>query len=234
MHLNIRQASKILSVSEKKVNQWIERGILRSDSVNHHSQLHRSDLLEQTCSREIDIRAEIFGPLDTKAGPELSLVDALGRGGVFRASGEADKPTVLRAMVGALAIPSTVDREAVAQVLLAREALGSTAIGQGIAIPHVRRPILLDGSRGSLSLFYFDRGIDFDAPDGQPVHAVFLLLSPTARIHLRLLSQLSFALYDERLRAALARQAQAAEVIQEVRRVELAGGQPGARAARVS
>ena len=60
MQLSIRQVSKLLKVSEKKVNEWIRRGILRADRVNDQYRLHRSDLLEQTSSREIDIPAEIF------------------------------------------------------------------------------------------------------------------------------------------------------------------------------
>lgn len=48
MHLSIREVSKLLRVSEKKVNEWIRRGILRADRVNHQYQFHRSDLLERT------------------------------------------------------------------------------------------------------------------------------------------------------------------------------------------
>ena len=61
MQLNVREVSKLLKVSERKVYDWIERGILRADRVNDQYRLHRSDLLERTSSREIDIPAEIFG-----------------------------------------------------------------------------------------------------------------------------------------------------------------------------
>ena len=60
MQLNVREVSKLLRVSEKKVYDWIERGILRADRVNDQYRLHRSDLLEQTSSRQIDIAAQIF------------------------------------------------------------------------------------------------------------------------------------------------------------------------------
>ena len=84
-----------------------------------------------------------------------------------------------------LALPSNSDRESIAQLILTREALGSTAIGEGIAIPHVRRPILLNISSPAISLCFLDKPVDFGAFDGQPVFAIFLLISPTARMHRR-------------------------------------------------
>jgi PTS system nitrogen regulatory IIA component len=220
MHLNIREVSRLLKVSEKKVNEWIRSGILRADVVNQQYQLHRSDLLELASSREIDVQAEIFASSELDKGHASLLVDALRAGGIFRGPGGSDKPTVLRGIVDTLTLPPKVDREAAVQLLLAREAMGSTAIGEGIAIPHVRRPILLSGSAASISLYLLERPVDFGAPDNKPVFAIFLIVSPTARMHLQLLSRLSFALHDLELRATLARRAPSAQIIAEFQRVE--------------
>jgi len=220
MQLNIRQVSKLLKVSEKKVNEWIKRGILRADRVNDQYRLHRSDLLERTSSRQIDIPAEIFAASEPAGIHAPYLVNALRSGGIFYGLRGADKPAVLRAIVETLALPPNVDRESLSQLLLAREALGSTAIGEGIAIPHVRRPILLSGSCASISLCLLDSPVDFGAFDGKPVFAIFLLISPTARTHLQLLSRLSFALHDSELKAALARRAAPSEILAEFERVE--------------
>jgi PTS system nitrogen regulatory IIA component len=119
-----------------------------------------------------------------------------------------------------LAVPADSDREAIAQLLLAREALGSTAIGDGIAIPHVRRPILLNASGPSIALCFLEQPIDFGAVDGQPVFAIFLLISPSARSHLHLLSRLSFAMHDRGLKDALARRAPRDEIIANFEREE--------------
>ncbi len=219
MQLSIREVSKLLRVSEKKVNEWIRRGILRADRVNDQFRLHRSDLLERTSSREINVRAEIFAGSEPGTHAPC-LVNALHSGGIFYGLHGADKPAVLRAIVETLALPPNVDRESLSQVLLAREALGSTAIGEGIAIPHVRRPILLSGSCASISLCFPDPPVDFGAVNGKPVFAIFLLVSPTAHTHLQLLSRLSFALHDSELKAALARRAAPSEILAELQRVE--------------
>jgi PTS system nitrogen regulatory IIA component len=122
--------------------------------------------------------------------------------------------------VNGLTLPPNSDRESLAQLLMAREALGSTAIGEGIAIPHVRRPILFNTSTPSISLCFIEKPIDFTAFDGQPVFAIFLIISPTARLHLHLLSRLSFALHDSRFKASLARRAAPEDILAELERVE--------------
>lgn len=220
MQLNIREVSKLLKVSESKVKEWIRRGVLRADRVDYQYRLHRSDLLERTSSREINVRAEIFSASEAEGGAAPTLVEAVRAGGVFRGLDGADKAAALRAVVDTLVLPPHIDRESVSQALLARETIGSTAIGEGIAIPHVRRPILLSGSAASISLYLLERPVDFGAPDDKPVFAIFLIISPTARTHLQLLSRLSFALHDSELRTALARRAPSAEIVAEFQRVE--------------
>jgi PTS system nitrogen regulatory IIA component len=226
MHLNVREVSKLLQVSEKKVYDWIKRGILRADRVNDQYRLHRSDLLERTSSREIDIPAQIF-EVPSSAGVFMPrLAAALNAGGIFYGLQGDDKAAVLGAIVNSLALPSNIDRESLTQLLLAREALGSTAIGEGIAIPHVRRPILLNISSPAISLCFLEKPVDFGAFDGQPVFAIFLLISPTARMHLHLLSRLSFALHDSQLKAALVHRAARDEILAEFERVERAMKEP--------
>lgn len=90
----------------------------------------------------------------------------------------------------------------VLSVLTAREALGSTGIGGGIAIPHGK----LGGLENVVVLFARSRkGVDFAAVDGQPVHHIFLLLAPesAAGIHLKLLARISRMLKRQELRDEL-------------------------------
>ncbi|HUO05826.1 MAG TPA: PTS sugar transporter subunit IIA [Candidatus Binataceae bacterium] len=220
MHLNVREVSKLMRVSEKRVNEWIRSGILHADRVNQQYQFHRCDLLERTVSREIDVRTEIFSASKRSGNHTPSLVESLRAGGTFQRVHGTDKQAVLQRIVETLSLPPSVSREAISQLLFAREAMGSTAIGEGIAIPHVRRPILLNAPRASISLHFLEHPVDIGGFDGEPVFAIFLLISPTARTHLYLLSRLSFALHDSNLKAALARRAPAEEILTEFQRVE--------------
>jgi nitrogen PTS system EIIA component len=220
MQLNVREVSKLLKVSERKVYDWIKRGILRADRVNDQYRLHRSDLLERISSRELDIPAEIFASGSFSGTPAPRLVDALRTGGIFYGLQGDDGPAVLRAIVNRLVLPASSDRESLVQLLIARETLGSTAIGEGIVIPHVRRPMLFNTSAPSISLCFLEKPIDFGAFDGQPIFAIFLMVNPTARMHLQLLSRLSFALHDSQFKAALAHRAAPKDILVELERVE--------------
>ena len=94
------------------------------------------------------------------------------------------------------------DIEPVVRVVMERESLGSTGIGEGIAIPH--------GKFGSLSevMCVFARskkGVDFEATDGGPVYIFFLVLAPenAASLHLMVLSRISRILRDPSFRRRL-------------------------------
>jgi PTS system nitrogen regulatory IIA component len=121
-----------------------------------------------------------------------------------------------------LRVPEEVDRSFLLRVLLARENLQSTGIGDGIAIPHVRNPIVLHVPRPMVTLCFLDKPIDFGSLDGKPVHVLFTLVSPTVRAHLRLLSRLSFALHDAGFKKAVLRQASRDDILRECERVERA------------
>jgi nitrogen PTS system EIIA component len=93
---------------------------------------------------------------------------------------------------------------ALGRALAEREALGSTALGNGIAIPHCRMKGL---EEPLLALAVHPQGVDFGAADGQPVRVFAVLLTPDAQpsAHLRLLAEVARRLRDERrVRALLA------------------------------
>src|SRR5207247_5943286 len=152
--------------------------------------------------------------------PQIRLSDALEAGGVFYGIRGEEKESVLRAMVDTMRLPEGADREFLFRVLLAREALGSTGIGEGIAIPHARNPIVLHVPRPSICLCFLEKPIDFDSIDGLPVFALFSMVSPTVRAHLHLLSRLSFALHDSGFKGVIMRQAPREEIIAAARQAE--------------
>jgi len=86
--------------------------------------------------------------------------------------------------------------------LFAREKLGSTALGYGIAIPHGRIKHL---KQTACAFIRLKEAINFDAPDNQPVDLVFVLLAPAAAsdIHLQILGELAAMFSDETFRARL-------------------------------
>jgi len=114
------------------------------------------------------------------------------------------KSSVLEEMVHAL-VPAGVTRhpEVILDLLGQREALGSTAIGRGVAVPHARSMVV--GERAVL-VARSARGIDFDAPDGKPVQLFFLIVAPAMDhdpVYLQLLAEIVRAIRLARTRQRL-------------------------------
>jgi mannitol/fructose-specific phosphotransferase system IIA component (Ntr-type) len=93
-------------------------------------------------------------------------------------SADADKRTVISMLAESLAAARRIkasDVEDVVEGAMAREAIGSTGIGHGIAIPHCRTSLV---KKLCCAYGHCAEGVDFDSLDGEPVHSVFLLLTP--------------------------------------------------------
>lgn len=220
MNLTVRDAAKILAVSDRTIYRWIDQGVLPVYKVNEQYRFNRAELLEWATSRRMNVSAEIFQEPESSDSSPTGLLDALLAGGIHYRLEGSDKASVLRALVDTMRLPEEVDPEFLYQVLLARESLGSTGIGEGIAIPHVRNPIVMHVQRPSVTLCFLERPIDFGSLDGQPVSTLFTLISPTVRAHLHLLSRIAFALRDPDFKQVIQRQGSRDEILREARRVE--------------
>jgi PTS system nitrogen regulatory IIA component len=98
--------------------------------------------------------------------------------------------------------------------------MGSTGIGDGIAIPHARNPILLHVDQPLVALCLLRHPVDFDAVDGVPVHALFVVISPSIPVHLKILARLGLVLRDVALRRLLGERAPAEQIRASVRALE--------------
>lgn len=94
---------------------------------------------------------------------------------------DADKRTVITLLVKSLASSRKLKPNQVEEVIegtMSREMIGSTGIGHGIAIPHCKTALV---SKIICAYGHCQEGVDFDSLDGEPVHSVFLLLTPIDR-----------------------------------------------------
>jgi PTS system nitrogen regulatory IIA component len=136
----------------------------------------------------------------------------------------SDKPQLLRDLSQRAAKLLAIDTQTVLDALEAREALGSTGVGQGIAVPHAR----IGGLHDFFGLFArLDRPIDFTAIDERPVDLVFLLLTPdeAGNDHLAALACVSRRLRDHDAAAQL-RAAKTGAELYEILALQAAGSPP--------
>ena len=133
----------------------------------------------------------------------MKILDILEKRTIVPQLTSKTKEGVLREMVHVLAqVDKQIDEDRMVEILLEREGLGSTGIGEGVAIPHGKNKdakTLLASFGRSLP------GIDFQSMDGKPAHLFFLLVAPenTAGIHLKALARIARLMKDHTIRRRL-------------------------------
>lgn len=218
MRLTVREVATLLNSPEESVYRWIESGEMPAYRVRERYWVNRSELLEWATSKRIPVALELFEEADD-ANHLPAVSDCLRRGGVFHEVGGKTRAEVLEEVVRRLPL-SEGDRQLLAEVLLAGGGAATVAVGGGIAIPHVRKPIVLADDEPLLALSFLKAPVDFDAPDGQPVFALFLIVSPTVRTHLQMLAKLSHLLREPLFREALSARSSGERLAELARRLE--------------
>ncbi|SMC26634.1 PTS IIA-like nitrogen-regulatory protein PtsN [Desulfacinum hydrothermale DSM 13146] len=133
----------------------------------------------------------------------MKILDILPKEAIIPELGATTKRQVLEELTDALLkCKPHLDRHRLLEVLLERERLGSTGIGDGIAIPHGK---IEDLDQLILSFGRSSAGIDFESMDGKPAHIFFLLVAPEncAGIHLRALAKIARLLNNSGVRKRL-------------------------------
>lgn len=126
-----------------------------------------------------------------------------------------DKKSAITEMVEALSKANKVaSASEVIETVLEREKLGSTGIGQGVAIPHGKTSVI-SSQIGAMAVS--QKGVEFNSLDGEPVYVIFLLLGPAdaAGQHLKALSRISRLFKDRFFRQAV-REAKSVEDVMKI------------------
>jgi PTS system nitrogen regulatory IIA component len=216
MKLTIPEAAALLGATEERVYDWIEDSDLPAQRVRGQYRVNRTDLLEWATEHRIPVSPRAFE--SERAAP--SLAEALRAGGMHDQVPGSDLPSVMREIVARLPLSDESDREMLLQIMLARDVLGVTPVGDGIAIPHVRTPIILAPVGAVLALSFLAHPQDLHAPDGKPVDTFFVLICPTIHAHLAMLAKLAYALRDADFHAAIRGRATVDAIIQAAARLE--------------
>ena len=132
----------------------------------------------------------------------MKITDFLSRETIVPELASRYKNAALEEMAGYLGSTHRLDKDKVMKVLLERERISTTAIGEGVAIPHGK----LNGVERVVGVFARSpEGIDFASLDGAPTHLFFVLVAPenAAADHLKALARISRLLKDEAFRRRL-------------------------------
>ncbi|MCJ7495247.1 MAG: PTS sugar transporter subunit IIA [Deltaproteobacteria bacterium] len=133
----------------------------------------------------------------------MKILDILDKQMIIPQLASTSKEGVLRELIRVIAhVEKQVDENRLMEILLERESLGSTGIGEGVAIPHGKSK---DVKRLLASFGRSLAGMDFQAMDGKPTHLFFLLVAPenSAGTHLKALARISRLMKDNVFRKRL-------------------------------
>lgn len=144
----------------------------------------------------------------------MQLVDVLKENMIFLNFEAANKEEAIEKFINLLDKTGTIkEPNALKDALLEREKLGTTGIGNGIAMPHARSSAIKDLT---VAFFRSEKGIDFKSMDSDPVHLVFLLLAPVTAggPYLKLLAKISRLLRSDDFRKSLLEAKDVSSVLQ--------------------
>ena len=221
MQITLRQAASYFGVDEETVRRWIAGREFPVHRVTERLLLNPIEVWEWAVSRGIPVSRTLLDEAQREPENVPPLWVLIQAGGIHRDLEGKDKLAILAHIVQRLPLPPEVDRDHLVAVLEAREAMGSTGIGDGIAIPHVRNPILLHVNKPLLALFLLHDPVDFNSIDRQPVHSIFLMISTSIPVHLRILAHLGFALRDPTLRQLLRQRALDDRILEQLKQLDL-------------
>jgi PTS system nitrogen regulatory IIA component len=224
MDLKIKDVAELLNVSETTIRRWLADGRIPGYRLNHQYRFSRNEIENWMIGCKLRPSQEGFSPFGekqiyppvhspqeadsfcSKGGmQQYGLYRATHQGEVFNHVPAQNKEELIQATTRAISGKLGVDAEVLSELLLDREELMSTALNNGIAVPHAR-DFLTRGPFDSVVVVFPEEPIDYGALDGKPVHTLFFLFACSDKGHLHLLAKIAHLCSDEEALAFLATQ----------------------------
>jgi PTS system nitrogen regulatory IIA component len=222
MDLKLKEVAELLQVSEKTIYRWVKDGKIPCYRINHQYRFH-SDEIEQWVDSGKNIKNCSFQKkniVKVSIKEEASLYKSLKRGGIYYRISSSDINSALSDSVDLMNIPKGLNRGDVLDLLIKRESMAPTSVGNGIAFPHPREQIVPDIADECFSICFLETPIADYALDSIPLHTLIIILSATAETHLKTLSRLSYLCRDKIFIEMLETHASREELFEFIKKAE--------------
>ena len=222
MQLSVKDLASLLNITERTVYRWIKDEKVPFYKIHDQYRFNRIEILDWATAHKMDFSQKILHDSEESRNAGVSLHQAVKSGGIhYRVEGK-DKKEILGKVVGFLNLPDDVNKETLLDAMLIREELGSTGLGDGIAIPHARYPVVTHIPHVLVSICFLEEPVDYGAIDGKPVNCLFTLISPTVRRHLKMISRIAYTLKNPQVKEVLLKQSSRDEILNTIAETEKA------------
>lgn len=202
MDLKIKDVADLLNVSQTTIRRWLTDGKIPAYRINHQYRFNRVEIEDWVLSHKLGAYngPPLFNGLPRQSMPEgeigkggikqFSLYRALHKGNVIQNLPGNTKEEIIRNTMEMVANDLNLDPDVLTDLLMDRENLQSTALNNGIAIPHTR-DFLLNAHNDIVIVAFPEKPIPYEALDGNPVHTLFFLFACEDKRHLHLLAKIA-------------------------------------------
>lgn len=203
MDLKIKDVADLLNVSETTIRRWLSENKIPAYKINHQYRFSRTEIEAWVMSQKLgnsygagsplaDRKKEEISKLHNPSGgsKQFSLYRAIHKGDVVYNVPGQTKEEVIRTTMKLLDKDLNLDADVISDLLLDRENLQSTGLGNGIGIPHTR-DYLLNTHHDIVVLAFPDKPLAYDSLDGKNVHTLFFLFACEDKRHLHLLAKIA-------------------------------------------
>ena len=219
-NLLAKDVALLLGIPLVTVQRWVHQGKIPCKFKKNEYFFKQGEIEKWAKSHQFLLKDVEKNSFEQEDEVELSLKSGIERGGGFYDLEGEDIYTVLENAVDKISFPEEVKKDLVLDELINREEIASTGIGKGVAIPHPRNPMNLNLKFPIIPVFWLRGEIDFNSVDGLPVFILFLIFSPSQKVHLKILSKLSFCLRDEEFLSMLKSRVSMSELLQKIEKTE--------------
>ena len=196
--LTVRETAEFLKVSEKTIYRWIRQGVIPAIKFQGQYRFDRNEIEAWARYKRISSHAPTSASSSTEQ-ESADLSEAVKLGGIhYKIEGRSPDTlfhNIVELFPFAAKMPQDMKAALIAD-LLEREALVTTAIGNGIALPHPRHPRDWGIGAPTVGIFFLEEPVDLGAVDGQSVFVLFCILCTSVKGHLKMLSQVSHFLHN--------------------------------------
>ncbi|CCK80115.1 PTS sugar transporter subunit IIA [Desulfobacula toluolica] len=195
MEYSVFDLSKLLGVVPDTIERWVRQGKLPVSKTGATYRFHISELKKWASTHNICLNLSDEDAPEKKGDSIISLSDAVNNGGIYFDIQGNDVNSVLKDAIEKMSIIPDDFKTDLLDRLVEREQALSTGIGNAIAIPHPREQLSYLNNP-VVSICFLADPVEYNALDNQPVSILFFILCPELKMHLHLLSALSFCLRD--------------------------------------